>query len=83
MNEPTVGYEDEFFDHDDDHEWPDEEGSGDCYWCGGEGWDECDDPIQCTREHQIIRGDDGEYLFQICRCGSCNGSGSAKDMTIW
>lgn len=20
----------------------------DCYWCGGDGWDECDDPIQAT-----------------------------------
>lgn len=32
---------------------PDDNGeeSGDCYWCGGEGWEECDDPIQCTDEH--------------------------------
>lgn len=48
--------------------------SGRCYWCAGEGWDECDDPIQCTEEHDAL----GQ-----CRCSSCGGSGFAKDMTIW
>lgn len=46
----------------------------DCYFCGGEGWTECDDPIQCTQEH--------DELGQ-CPCKSCGGSGLAKDMTIW
>lgn len=48
--------------------------SGDCYWCGGDGWEECDDPIQCLDYHNQW----GEH-----RCGSCGGSGRAKDMTIW
>lgn len=52
----------------------DDELQGDCFHCGGEGWVECDDPIQCTAWHTK----DG------CeRCHSCNGSGLAKDMTIW
>jgi hypothetical protein len=45
-----------------------------CYFCCGEGWTECDDPIQCTKPHNR-RGD--------CRCSSCGGSGFAKDMVIW
>jgi hypothetical protein len=59
-------YDDEYDEYD-----PDDDGS--CYWCGGEGWDECDDPLECTKEHR-----DG-----MCRCSSCGGSGNAKDMTIW
>ncbi len=45
----------------------------DCFHCGGDGWVECDDPIQCTRAHS---GD-------LHPCASCGGSGLAKDMTIW
>lgn len=45
-----------------------------CYWCGGEGWVQCEDPLQCTRPHTGY----GE-----CPCASCGGSGLAKDMTIW
>lgn len=44
-----------------------------CHWCGGDGWGECDDPIQCTSPHNRL----GE-----CQCQSCGGSGDAKDMTI-
>lgn len=65
-------------DHDipNDAPWEDEhdDGGGECYWCGGEGWDECRDPIQCTKQHSR----DG-----YCRCSSCGGSGLAKDQTIW
>ncbi|HET7552177.1 MAG TPA: hypothetical protein VFK04_12875 [Gemmatimonadaceae bacterium] len=46
----------------------------DCHWCGGDGWVECNDPIQCTKEHD---------KWGCCRCSSCGGSGDAKDMTIW
>lgn len=46
----------------------------DCFHCGGDGWRECDDPIQCTYEHN---------KWGECRCPSCGGSGAAKDMTIW
>jgi hypothetical protein len=46
----------------------------DCYWCGGDGYVECDDPIQCTRLHDKF----GDH-----ECSSCGGSGLRKDMTIW
>ena len=55
-------------------EEPDDEGGGNCHWCGGEGWDECDDPLECTSTHSASG---------LCRCKSCGGSGDAKDMTIW
>lgn len=58
---------------DDLYDEEDEDG-GDCFWCGGDGWVECDDPIQCTYPHNGL----GE-----CPCSSCGGSGAAKDMTIW
>lgn len=45
-----------------------------CHWCAGDGWVECPDPIQCTYPHN---------RFGECPCGSCGGSGLAKDMTIW
>lgn len=57
----------------DEYDDPGYEDDRRCYWCGGDGWDECDDPIQCTNEHQ----------YGLCRCSSCGGSGLAKDMTIW
>ena len=59
---------------DDDGDYIEEDDFDSCHWCGGDGWDECDDPIQCTSQHS----DDG-----LCRCKSCGGSGLAKDMTIW
>lgn len=55
--------------------------SAHCFWCSGDGWVECDDPIQCTRQHQVLENDCGAWQF--CPCGSCGGSGLAKDMTIW
>ena len=58
----------------DDDELGDER---ECFWCGGDGYGECDDPIQCTRRHLGGSYDDG------CPCASCGGSGLAKDMTIW
>lgn len=67
-------------DDDDDRNLDD---SGDCFWCSGEGWDECDDPIECTKEHHVVKNPDGSYAGQLCRCSSCGGSGLAKDMTIW
>lgn len=68
-DEPRSNSPDETFDLD----WNGED-SPDCYWCAGEGWEECDDPIQCTDEHDVL----GQH-----RCSSCGGSGLAKDMTIW
>lgn len=45
-----------------------------CHWCGGDGWDECGDPIQCTSPHNE---------WDECECSSCGGSGLRRDMTIW
>ena len=60
---------------DDEYEYEyDPDYCADCHWCGGDGWVECDDPIQCTYYHD-------EYGLH--RCSSCGGSGAAKDMTIW
>lgn len=46
----------------------------DCTICGGEGYDECHDPIQCCQSHTA--GD-------LCPCKGCGGTGLAKDQTIW
>jgi hypothetical protein len=48
-----------------------------CTFCGGEGWTECDDPIQCMGRHI---GNDWDSL---CECKACGGSGLAKDQTVW
>lgn len=56
-----------------DDEYDDETG-GRCYWCGGDGWTECDDPIQCTSPHNE---------FGECQCSPCNGTGSAKHQWLW
>lgn len=44
----------------------------DCTWCGGEGFTECVDPIQC-----LDPGCNGEY----CRCTACAGRG--YDQVVW
>src|SRR5205809_393046 len=58
-------------DDDDPYEY-DEDYDGDCFHCGGDGW---------------IDGYDDDPLWfspgELTRCSSCNGSGRAKDMTIW
>lgn len=60
------GYAEDFYDYDDD--------DPDCTLCGGDGYQECHDPIQCCARHTP----DG-----LCRCAACGGSGLAKDQTIW
>lgn len=45
-----------------------------CTHCGGDGYDDCDDPIQCLRTHTSTG---------LCPCAACGGSGLAKDQTIW
>lgn len=52
--------------HDDDYE--DEDGY--CFWCGGDGMVETDDPLW-----------DGFGAW--VPCSSCGGTGKAEDMTIW
>ena len=59
-------------DPDDWDDWDDRD--PDCSWCAGDGWQECDDPIQCFRPHTE---------HGLCPCGACGGSGLAKDQTIW
>lgn len=60
----------------DDCDYPDyeefDDESGDCYWCGGDGYVD-------GYEDDAIFYEPGEMI----RCSSCNGSGMAKDMTIW
>ena len=55
-------------DYDDDNYDDD----GDCAFCGGDGW---------------IDGYEDDPLWyepgEMARCASCNGSGRAKDQTIW
>lgn len=68
----TIPRPEPFEDDEDDEGCPTDERW--CYRCHGEGWQECHDPIQCTRPHN----DFGE-----CPCHSCGGSGDAKDMTVW
>jgi hypothetical protein len=58
-----------------DDDWDDDEDEElDCFHCGGEGYVDCPNPMECTRRHTP----DG-----ACPCGSCGGSGLAEDMTIW
>ena len=62
----------------DEYEFDDE-----CSWCDGEGEDECNDPIQCTRRHTTMEHPETGQVFQFCVCAACGGSGRAKDQTIW
>lgn len=55
--------------------WDDDD--PDCTLCAGEGYAECNDPIQCMERH--IGG--GEY--PLCPCIGCGGSGLARDQRIW
>jgi hypothetical protein len=60
----------------DDDDWDE---NADCSMCGGDGYEECYDPIQCLRRH--FGGspfDGGEH-----ECSACGGSGKAKDQTAW
>lgn len=43
-----------------------------CTWCGGEGWAECDDPIQCC---------DPQCDGVMCPCKACDGRG--YDQWVW
>ena len=52
----------------------DEDDDDRCSRCGGDGWVECSDPMECTTPHN-------EY--DECQCSSCGGTGQRKDMTIW
>lgn len=65
---------DDVDDFDDEYDDDDDDNDGDCHWCGGDGFHECADPIECTSPHTS----DG-----FCQCSSCGGTGNAKDMTIW
>lgn len=50
----------------------------DCSFCGGEGYEECDDFIQCCAPHHI-----GNGVYREHECKACGGSGLAKDQVIW
>ena len=59
-----------------ENEW-DDDPDPDCSYCGGDGYTECDDPIQCCSRHLDNSWD------QMCECKACGGSGLAKDQVIW
>lgn len=63
--------DDDGFDYDDLSE---NDEDSDCTICGGEGYDDCADPIQCFAPHT-----DGG----LCPCIGCGGSGLARDQRIW
>lgn len=67
--DPTRMYDDA----DEEDRYEPEDG-GSCTFCGGDGYDECDDPIQCTSRHSP----DG-----LCPCSACGGTGLAKNQVIW
>lgn len=46
----------------------------DCSWCGGEGEVHCDDGFDCWQP---------DCSCGMHRCPACNGSGRAKDQTLW
>lgn len=43
-----------------------------CSWCGGEGFSDCDDPIQCL---------DPACNGELCTCRGCNGLGHSQ--VVW
>ena len=51
----------------------DETAESDCTWCFGDGWEECGDPIQCTRRHHL-----GDHP-----CSACAGSGLRSKQTVF
>lgn len=75
MSDHSIGEPNERRDDDDDDGFDGFE--EDCFHCGGEGYGECPNPMECTRGHSGGSYDHG------CPCASCGGSGLAKDMTIW
>lgn len=66
------------FDPDDYEDYPPENEDADCTICGGDGWQECTDPIQCMAPNHIGIPED-----PLCPCIGCRGSGLARDQTIW
>src|SRR5262245_11714987 len=71
-----------FCDEPDVSDYDDDDGEL-CFHCGGEGEEECDDYLECTSHHRTMTHPETGQFFQFCVCGSCGGSGLAKDMTIW
>jgi hypothetical protein len=57
-----------------DADWSFVDEGDECTRCGGDGFEECDDFIQCMRSYHI--GDEHE-------CSACGGSGLAEDQTVW
>lgn len=55
-----------------EYEYEDDDNDNRCSWCGGEGFSECDDPLQCS---------DPACSGGACRCTACDGRGF--DQRIW
>lgn len=74
MSEDVLDLPREGADHDDDW-WPADDDDVDCTICAGEGWTDCDDPIQCMAPEHTAMG--------LCPCLACGGSGLGIDQTVW
>jgi DnaJ-class molecular chaperone len=61
---------DEFYDDDVTSGLDDED---DCTWCQGEGWESCDDPIQCFARH----------IWDEHPCTACAGTGLRSKQTVF
>lgn len=55
-----------------DEEWA---GELDCTWCGGEGTQDCDDPLGCPGPH--------DKWGNGCPCGACRGTGLRSQQTVF
>jgi hypothetical protein len=60
---------DAFGDYDADYDLDEQ----DCSWCSGDGYAECDDPLQCCARH--VNG--------MCPCGACGGTGLRKNQVVF
>ena len=58
--------------YDDLDEFEDTATLEECTFCGGEGVDECDDPIQCL---------DPACTGEWCTCSACDGRGHSQ--VVW
>jgi len=65
--------------HCDDDPYAFDDGDTDCTICGGDGYVECDDPIQCMAPNHFGGGLSDLY----CACRACGGTGRGKDQVVW
>lgn len=54
------------------------DGEPECTHCGGDGWDECADPLQCCASKHY-----SNEWEQYCPCRACNGTGLRSQQWIF